>query len=280
MDHLVSSFCIGKYAPLAEYFENITVLDLTKLDRHEIIHSFPTKYSLLIQVFLKDSNIEKIIEWGQVSSIAFDYDQSYEDDCDDDNDMNEINMRNYLPYEVVVKMDDANIVNLCNKITSSLYSTTNKLNSKQIGDVFSKIENKNITFIDLSWNKLFDVDFNLIVNVIKELDLDIKGISLSCNSISGHCAATREKTYKNLYYLLEYCEYIDISMNPFATVDRKDFFTSLEKDSPSLLLSLIWIPEMWVEKKDWQGMISKDLQYEVRDLHRRYYRWIKTLPLD
>lgn len=275
MNHPVTIFCIGKYAKLAEYFKDITILDLTKLNNQEIISSFPYELNLLIKVFLKESSIEKILRCISTPNIVFNYNND-SDDNDDDNYFTEI----YQPYEVISKIEGANIINLSNKIVTSSSSSTEKLNVKNIYNVFGKLEDKTITFLDLSWNGLYDNDLNYIVNAIKEFDVKIEGISLSCNNISGYNKNTREKTYENLYYLLENCEYVDLSMNSFVTVDHKDFFKLLEKDNPSFLLSLIWIPEMWLERKEWQGMVCKELHYEIRDIHRTYYRWLKTLPMD
>lgn len=275
MNHLVTKFCIGKYAPLAEYFKEITILDLTKLNNQEIISSFPYELNLLLKVFLKESNIEKILTWSSTPSILFNYD--YDENDDDYNPY----IENVHPYEIITKIDGVNIINLSNKVTSTLLSgLTDKLNIKNICKFLSNFEKKNITFLDLSWNGLYDNDLNFIVNAIRELDLDIKCINLSCNNISSYKINTKEKTYENLFYLLEHCEYVDLSMNAFVNVDHKDFFKSMENDNPSFLYTLIWIPEIWLERKEWHGMICKELHYEIQDIHRTYYRWLKTLPIN
>jgi hypothetical protein len=275
MNHLVSTFCIGKYAPLAKYFTGITILDLTKLNDPEIISSFPYEHNLLIRLFLKEKSIEKILLWSPNASFNYNEDEDEEDDVDN-------YLNKYPPYEVISKIEGSNIINLCNKVDTSLYSSISpgKINIKCIQQVFEKIDNKNIDYIDLSWNDLYDHDLDYIVNAIKEFKLDINGINLSCNNFSGSNKNTRDKTYENLYYLLEHCEYVDLSMTPFASIDRLDFFKSLQKDSPSFLLTLIWIPEKWLETNQWQGMVCKELHYEIRDVHRQYYRWLKSLPLD
>jgi len=275
MNHLVSSFCLGKYAPLVDYVKDITILDLTRLKNHEIINSIPSQYQLLIKLFLKDCNIEKILTWSASPSIPFNYDENNEED-DDENYNSFIN--NYAPYENLSKIEDTNILNLCNKISSALYKSS--VNITNVHEILSKIGKKSYTYLDFSWNKLYDNDLTYIVNAIKESDIDVKAISLSCNSISGYNMKNRPITDANLHYLLEKCEYVDISMNPLVTVDRKDFFKSLEQNNPSFLLYLIWIPEMWLKSKAWHGMICKELHDEVRDLHRQYYRWVRTLPLD
>lgn len=257
MDHLVSTFCVGKFEPLAKYFQNITVLDLTKLERYEIISSIPMEFQFLLLLFLKDTEVEKILRWSKSPNIAFDYNEEEDED-------------NFYIYENVEKTEEKDILNFCNKISRH----------NNIKQILSHLKKQNYTYLDFSWNRLYDRDLTTIVNAIKDLNVNIKAINLSCNDISAFNAETKIKTDENLHYLLENCEYVDITMNPFVSVNRKDFFKSLEENNPSFLLNLIWIPELWIEKKAWQGMVCKELHDEIRTLHKQYYRWVRTLPLD
>ena len=262
MNHLISTFCVGKYAPIADYVKGVTIQDLTKLNHSEIIQSLPHQIRLHMELFLKDSRVQRAIFWtpGMIYNS---------DDIDDDDDIQSYEQ----PFENVSKIEDTGILNLCNQIHPPV-------NIKKFNELLSKNGNTSYTYIDLSWNKLYDNDLTSIVDVIKKSNIDVKAISLACNNISGYSKTSRQKTDENLHYLLEKCEYVDITMTPVATIDRLDFFKSLEKDSPSFLLKLIWIPERWLEAKVWTNMIIKELQDEVRDIHRQYYRWIRTLPLD
>jgi hypothetical protein len=267
MNHLISSLCIGKYAPLAKYFKGLTIQDLTRLNDPEITDSFPYDIRLTLAVFFKDTDIDKSLLWSGTPGIIFPADE------DDEFDYSNIKNECFPSYENLSKIEDPDILNLCNQIPLTV-------NIKNINELLNKIGKKSYTYIDFSWNKLYDNDLTYIVNAIKESNIDINAISLACNRISGYRKESRQKTDENLHYLLEKCEYVDITMTPVATIERLDFFKSLENDSPSFLLKLIWIPETALESQIWSGMIYKELHNEVRDVHRQYYRWIKTLPLD
>jgi hypothetical protein len=60
---------------------------------------------------------------------------------------------------------------------------------------------------------------------------------------------------------------VDISHNPIASVERRDFFEKLTEDQ---LKKLIFLPKQWVKTGAWRALLTK-FQDIVLETHKKYY---------
>eukprot|EP00298_Acanthocystis_sp_HF-20_P009311 c18234_g1_i1.p1 GENE.c18234_g1_i1~~c18234_g1_i1.p1 ORF type:complete len:253 (+),score=68.98 c18234_g1_i1:42-800(+) len=131
--------------------------------------------------------------------------------------------------------------------------------------------------IDLSWCGLVDIDVGYIkqiVDVIKPQTLDLSG-----NRIHGYSGKVQHLTPENnpvdkdILYLLENLTFLIISANPFASIDRLDFFQYIQQNKPDYLKKLIWIPNgTWLLAGAWKVMISPEHQDTVIQTHKQFFK--------
>jgi hypothetical protein len=92
-------------------------------------------------------------------------------------------------------------------------------------------------------------------------------LSLASTRIHGftHTSATHETLLRRL----ERVNFLDMAGTPFASIDSKKFFDSIETH---LLQRLVWIPKTWLTGRAWVTMIPQDARQRlVIDTHYRYY---------
>jgi hypothetical protein len=108
-----------------------------------------------------------------------------------------------------------------------------------------------IRAVSFSNTNLFDVDFPAVVQLV--LGWKSSVVSLSNTRIHGYDSASRSVVDSSISTLIEKVDTLDVSGTPFATVDRRDFFSALPNTS---LQKLIWIPKNWVPNKGWSALVD------------------------
>ncbi|KAI3633023.1 hypothetical protein MIR68_009098 [Amoeboaphelidium protococcarum] len=94
---------------------------------------------------------------------------------------------------------------------------------------------------------------------------------LSNNRIHGIDEETKDRIPLILEKLTEIFSVVDVRGNPFCTVDRGDFFQSLDSSS-RIIQRLIFIPAFYLEQRRWEAML-KDVETRVvaYNVHRAYF---------
>eukprot|EP00300_Choanocystis_sp_HF-7_P004586 c13567_g1_i2.p1 GENE.c13567_g1_i2~~c13567_g1_i2.p1 ORF type:complete len:223 (+),score=48.35 c13567_g1_i2:187-855(+) len=61
-------------------------------------------------------------------------------------------------------------------------------------------------------------------------------------------------------------KYLDLTMNPFCSVDKREWFGSVESE---LLVKLIWVPQPWLTMNSWTALISdrSSIWLQIRAAH-------------
>lgn len=179
------------------------------------------------------------------------------------------------PYDVI-RYENSEIL----KFTSNrLYSESmqreykrGRITPKELFHIYPKeIELKKI---DVSCCDLTDEDYIVLVDFILTRMKLCEEVDFSNNYIHGYNQSIRRKFDKTLLSLLDNhrIKYVNMTGNPFATTDRKDFF---ENYIVNTMNSLIWIPRDLLDSDGWKILLQDNLCEEVCNrilqVHKKYY---------
>ena len=257
-----SLFC-GRFETLRQYFENIYDSDLTTLSKDDLIKVANAHDKLLMSVFV-DSKLSPFM------------DQSI------------IPHQNEEPAEVCVVSLVSDVVgrflliNLRKKLFSSKSPSkylTEKIKISQVGnivvDCIHHIETTNkLTIIDFSENFLIDSDLFFIKDVIQTLPNIPTIIRLRTNNFYQADTILMDLIH------MDVVQFIDLSMNPFASYDRRDFFATDNVELRTLInRKVIFIPRLWMEKKSWRKLVPVDSVHQILTCHNEYYCIMRCVGL-
>jgi len=125
-----------------------------------------------------------------------------------------------------------------------------------------------IVTLDLSNNNLVDQDLKELLPLVLLLP-NCKRLVLSGNRFHGYERTTRLLVDQSLLQLLNtFLEWVDITGNPVASMDRQDLFRKLKAKQ---LLKLIWIPEGWLAGSAWHTLVRPTHYADVQRMHKQYY---------
>jgi hypothetical protein len=136
-----------------------------------------------------------------------------------------------------------------------------------------------LTGVAMAKNGLLDFDIPFVLKTVKAIadkrpqDSAPFWMMLTLNQFHGYDKDTREDFDQNLIALLSIPQisFVDLTMNPFSSVDRRDFFSTVNS---ALLMKLIWIPQPWVAGGGWKNIVSNRASSEqdsIAEVHKRYY---------
>lgn len=137
-----------------------------------------------------------------------------------------------------------------------------------------------LVFVDLSDNMLQEMDMKHILIFINALGKQLQSritmisIELTFNRFHGHLESERKALDDSLIALLKHPAVVavNISRNPFASVDRKDFFEYLFLDeNADFQYKLIFVPSSWLSAGGWYNLVPEKHRKNVESYHRRYY---------
>ena len=143
------------------------------------------------------------------------------------------------------------------------------------------ISENSINFVDLSANNLLSSDLPHVLVLMESLDnylMDNVVLSLENNRIHG-IGEFRELVDKAVDQIVSNRKvgYIDMRINPFCTVDRKDFFCTLGVDD-AITKKLIWIQDYNLFSKGWRQLLkSNEVAIAVQEAHLCYFKSIVNL---
>jgi hypothetical protein len=130
--------------------------------------------------------------------------------------------------------------------------------------------------VDLSDNFITSKEMEFVGSLAKHMvNKSLIGeecmLLLSNNRIHGIDEETKDSIPLILGELTKIFSVVDIRGNPFCTVDRKDFFLSLDS-SCHIIQRLIFIPAFYLEQRRWEVMLkdleTREVAYKV---HRAYF---------
>jgi hypothetical protein len=164
----------------------------------------------------------------------------------------------------------------------SAFSDEIRIPIHEIPALLEKIPRQDIetlTGVAMAKNSLLDVDMRFVLKTAKAIadkrpqDSAPFWVMLTLNRFHGYDKDTREDFDQNLIALLSIPQisFVDLTMNPFSSVDRRDFFSTVDS---ALLMKLIWIPQPWVAGGGWKNVVSNRASSEqdpIAEVHNRYY---------
>lgn len=144
---------------------------------------------------------------------------------------------------------------------------------KSIPDILS--QEAKILFVDLSADTLVDSDMLHIKNFVEKLENRLVTVDLSFNRFHGY--KNSDKLDKPLLEMLRIpiVKFVDMSGNPFASLDRTEFFHRLYENAPDLFSKLIFIPSEWMLGSAWQCLLPKKEQKIIDTIvntHQMFYK--------
>lgn len=284
--------CVGRFETLREFFDPIiTVGDLKELGEDGIVSVVPTGKKLLMKLFLAtilppkpSPRHEEPDREGNNGKVALE---------------SPTPMPNFLktapPSTTFLRDAKGNDIKpqppsrddlfdpsgtVLNAEGRCLSVVLRGLNPSRIAsdDLVTLIEKEpldvleRVVRLNLAKNDLFDDDFP---NVDKLVDLlpNCTIIDISWNRFSGTSQSTLEPgtVDRLLKSLLDRPKTLILFAvgNRLASLDRIDLIKSLTDEQ---FLKFVWIPEDWVDRHEWEGMVrGRDLRM-VRFLHYRAYK--------
>ena len=122
--------------------------------------------------------------------------------------------------------------------------------------------------LDLSQNNLLDEDLRAIANLTEKIRL--KELDLRYNRFYGESEPLKSIVTNHMRTILRNVEeWVIITGNALASVDRKDFFSGLSKKE---LEKLIWIPQIWLAPGNWKVVVENAEDQElVKAQHELFY---------
>jgi hypothetical protein len=249
----VSSLCTGRFYALAPYFQNLIISDLYDSTESEIIECVPDEKRLLAHAFYKEK-LQKLlaVEFSPRKNIT------------------------------VTKQEDGSVLidggltfgpkNVC----SSRYKLPTCYHVTDIEKLFPD-ECKTLSWLQISNCNLHDEDLDGVADLVSKNMPNCRVVNLSWNRLHGIAPALKNILDNSIARILKLpnIEFLDMTYNPFASIDRTDFL-----DDPSVCddQKLIWIPQDFLESKNgndpsWYGIITDTNRRKViLETHRKYYR--------
>jgi len=237
----------GRFEPLQIYFEGITQNDLAALTEEEIVGDCNANHKMLMRTFLRQEMAAYI---------------------DQDDPFVANNFKFLLQQEKKKPEVENGWLNLKNRLISSAFQDLkidlppiNKWNPDSVKDIIKNI--------DLSFNNLLDVDVSFIrqlVNVFaKRNALEIVDISWNRLYGKGENSIPIDEPLKDI---LKKCEFLDVTGNPLASIDRQEFYKTLTNAEFS---HLIFVPENWLAAGGWKPIVPEKYHDNVTEAHRKYF---------
>lgn len=142
---------------------------------------------------------------------------------------------------------------------------------------FINIPDNKVRKIILRRCNLLDQDMEDVVKLVAHPKFkECITIDLSDNRFHGLRPPMRARLDPSLILLLKDERFVDVSGSPFASVDRCDFFDTIEA---KLLLKLIWVPQFWLSGRGWPELLRGRSDFDtiveqVLNVHRTYYAFM------
>lgn len=212
-----------KFSPLKPYFESIETKDLPDFTVDEFISFAKPKHKALMKLFIIRS-IDKFLDLHNPFP---------------------------LPKPSQQEQQKSGIFDYHSQLAPKVFANSAYLQGKAtVADIIKSISNGAVE-VDLSNNNLTDEDVPAIVLLTETCTP--KTVNISSNRIHG-VADTQNMTEEAIMKILEVVQFLNITWNPFASTDKKDFFARLKQQQ---LERLVWIPEAWVSAGHWKALIPR-----------------------
>lgn len=228
----VTDFCVGRFEHLTKYYKDITMDDLKYLNETDLLAPINNRNHKLLAKILIRSHLLK----------------NNEDICLDEHVVKPQEINDIYTYQSEKKLKIHNV------------SVFHKCDDIKLNEALRECE-----YIDLSEQFITDEYFSHIVDIIIEKCAHVKIINL-CRNRLKYADDLILKLVKQ-----PSIEYIDISINPIASIERKEFWTCLDLE---ILSKLIWIPWNWVQTGSWKTFWSDQDSVHItitRKTHEIYY---------
>jgi hypothetical protein len=177
------------------------------------------------------------------------------------------------------------VLDLSGMLVPSVFSggMGSKLRISDFVATFTPRPNEGLQRIDLSNCWLIDEDLQYVNALVRKvLDANPVGshigrMILKGNRVIGASSAAKEELRK----ITVNCFFVDVTTNPFASVDRKDdFFNNTGLYNNSMVHRLVWIPAPWLSGTGWKSLIDgrlgelvdqEPIDQVIIKTHEKYY---------
>lgn len=240
------------FQDLCIYFGELTINDISSEDLEEYINYTEPKHKILMSVFIHKHLIPYIEKHNQESF------KSKESD-----------------YKLCKFQDGVFDGSFAFK--SHILHINNKKDILELKSIFLEtIKENKVKRIDLSRNGLYSSDLPFILEFLSDSEikkyLEDTIVDLSDNKIEGlgEYRETVDTCIKSIVEIPEIKNLVIIG-NPFATINRKDFFETLDINNTTK--KLIWIRNYNINCFGWQDLLkSQEVIEYVKKSHLGYYQ--------
>jgi hypothetical protein len=234
-DQIVTFIRNTRFSPLARYFSGIVFKDLARFTADYLQQLTTEEHRLLMDTFTAEL-LQPFLDGHPLADSP--------------------------PSLGVI----AGELNLSDNVIATKYADI-ALDRIPMNNLVSSLQDQDLSHIrkiNVSSANVFDEDLVHIASLL-ELCPECEILDLSNNRIRGAIAnpvILKMLTFPSLKYL-------DISVNAFASIERRDFFSNLTQVE---FTKLIWIPNEWLSANGWHVLVRDDgLRVVVEAAHRDYY---------
>jgi len=176
-----------------------------------------------------------------------------------------------FPSEYVEEKEPRkDILDMKGKLVSIVYSSLsrNKKTPKELENSL-KMDPPKVKEVDFSNCNLLDQDLEAIAEIVRLCRPVV--VNLRGNRFHGYDLKTQKEVDDALKNILAVAEvqFVDVTVNPLASTDRRDLFETLDK---AQFKKLVWIPQSWLKAGNWKALVSKAEMYQtITQTHEQYY---------
>jgi len=245
------------YAGLEQYFTSLTYAHFKHLSVEEVLVLVEPRHKLLMAAYVNEHLRKDIANW-QAANI------------DDDP------FKRKAKPEVPLTELRSDTLDLTNMLVSSAFKdlpTTKNSIDKYLEGLKKNVATMHT--VNLSDNQLLDCDMKFIKEIVEITK--VKEVELSRNRLHGVGRTwPKEDFFSQLTKVLnfDFVRHINITGNPAASIDSKDFFSNLTENQ---LRKLIWIPEKWFSAKNWTACVPASMVQVCEQAHTEFYSKNKKL---
>jgi len=234
------------YEPLKLYFEGVRFVDLQDtISPNDLFNAAKPEHKLLMKIYT-DKELRQYFD----NPFASKAESTFQED----------------PKNKNLEIQDDKL-NLRSKVISSEFA---ELPSSRLSlDVVLKLvqEGKHTAkVLDLSYNQLLDCDMSIVAELARVLQCEV--VDISVNRFHGIHRKDEYKVADYVKQILQQVKILNIVGNPFASIDKKEFFMSLSEEG---FQKLVWIPKSWLTGLGWKQVAEK-YQSTIQNTHDNYYK--------
>jgi hypothetical protein len=227
----LSTFCTGRFAPLAEFLKDVTAADWAKMEATDVAHIIPDpKLKMLAAVLHRTLEVEGLFR----EPVADPFNQA-----------------------------PVKILNLCQAVTSKMFGRSNRTLESTV-DKVGDSDLAGVGLIDLRFNNLMDADMDDVVALCGKAAR--AGSSAFLVDLSGN-----RMTPDSLDAIADLCAMGQVTFVYVPDIGHTGATAKLASFDARVFAKLIFIRKLHLEANGWHSIVPKAHWARVQRVHGAFY---------